>query len=278
MARSAPMVVKVGGRETDPTGGLDDIVAFVLRSQRAGRELVVVHGGGEEVTDRAKALGLPTQKVDGQRVTDAALLEVVVEVLAGRVNGRVVNALSDAGIPAVGLSGLSGRLLTVRPAGDPPGSLGLVGEPTGARVRILRTLLDEGYTPVVAPIGTDQDGGVYNVNADLAAGAIAAALGGPLLLLTDVPAIRSSNGTPLRTVAVGEVEPLVDQGTVRDGMIPKLRSAAHAVVGGAESAWIGSLTGLGPDGPLDGAGTRVVPGAPPGHVSLLPKPIREGRR
>ncbi|MCI4321285.1 MAG: acetylglutamate kinase, partial [Thermoplasmata archaeon] len=185
MGEATALVLKVGGRETDPAGGLRGVVEFVVRAQRAGREVVLVHGGGEEVTERATALGLPTRKVEGQRVTDAALLEVVIEVLAGRVNSRVVNALTDAGVPAVGLTGLSGRLLPVQPAGEPPGSLGFVGEPTGARVRILRTLLDEGYTPVVAPIGTDQNGGVFNVNADRAAGAIAAAMGGELVLLTD---------------------------------------------------------------------------------------------
>ncbi len=121
MTRANPLLLKVGGRETDPAGALGAVVAFVARAQRAGREVVLVHGGGEEVTARATALGLPTKKVDGQRVTDRALLDVVVEVLAGRVNGRIVNALADAGVPAVGLSGLSGRLLPVKLAGSPRG-------------------------------------------------------------------------------------------------------------------------------------------------------------
>jgi acetylglutamate kinase len=272
-----PLVLKVGGRETDPSGRLADVVAFVLRAQRAGREVVVVHGGGEEVTARANALGLPTRKVEGQRVTDAALLEVVVEVLAGRVNARVVNALADAGVPAVGLTGLSGRLLPVRPAGDPPGSLGLVGEPTGARVRILRTMLDEGYTPVVAPIGTDQDGGVYNVNADLAAAAIASALAAPLLLVTDVSSVRSSEGDPLSRVSLSDIEPLIAAGTVRDGMVPKLRAAARAVVSGAAFAWIGSLDGLGAEGPLDGAGTRVLSAPRATPLPLLPTKSRRSQ-
>jgi acetylglutamate kinase len=277
MDETPALVLKVGGRETDPSGGLGGVVEFVVRAQRAGREVVVVHGGGEEVTERATALGLPTRKVEGQRVTDAALLEVVVEVLAGRVNARVVNALTDAGVPAVGLTGLSGRLLPVRPAGEPPGALGFVGEPTGARVRILRTLLNEGYTPVVAPIGTDQDGGVYNVNADRAAGAIAAAMGGELVLLTDVPAVRSDDGAEIRSVAGPEVEALVVAGTVRDGMIPKLRSAARAVASGARSAWVGNLAGLGEDGPDPSAGTQIRPSPPARRATLLPVPTRETR-
>jgi acetylglutamate kinase len=278
MDETPGLVLKVGGRETDPSGGLGGVVEFVMRAQRAGREVVVVHGGGEEVTERATALGLPTRKVEGQRVTDAGLLEVVIEVLAGRVNARVVNALTDAGVPAVGLTGLSGRLLPVQPAGDPPGSLGFVGEPTGARVRILRTLLDEGYTPVVAPIGTDQDGGVFNVNADRAAGAIAAAMGAELVLLTDVPAVRSDDGAEIRSVAGSEVEALVAAGTVRDGMIPKLRSAARAVAAGAPSAWVGNLSGLGDDGPNSDVGTRIRPSLPARRAALLPVPTREARR
>jgi|HubBroStandDraft_4_1064222.scaffolds.fasta_scaffold239089_2 acetylglutamate kinase len=277
MSRPIPLVLKVGGRETDPAGGLGEVVAFVLRAQRAGREVVVVHGGGEEVTIRASELGLPTKKVDGQRITDRALLDVVIEVLAGRVNGRIVNALADAGAPSVGLSGLSGRLLPVRVAGTPPGSLGLVGEPTGARVRILRTLLDEGYTPVVAPIGTDQDGGVYNVNADLAAGAIAAALGAELLLVTDVPAIRDAQGQPIASLALSDVPSLLASGTAQDGMIPKVNAASHAVGSGARSAWVGSLAGLGDAGPRPGAGTRFL-GPGRASIPLLPHRTREARR
>jgi acetylglutamate kinase len=277
MERSVPLLVKIGGRETDPSKGLAQVVAFVLRAQRSGREVVVVHGGGEEVTERATALGLPTVKVDGQRVTDAALLDVVVEVLAGRVNGRIVNALTDAGVPAVGLTGLSGRLLPVKPAGDPPGSLGLVGEPTGARTRILRTLLDEGYTPVVAPIGTDHDGGVYNVNADVAAAAIASALGAEMLLITDVPAVLDATGASIRSLGPKDLEALLRTGAVTGGMIPKLNSALRAVHGGARSAWIGSVAGLADDGPAPTAGTRIVPGRHP-SVPLLPAHAREARR
>jgi acetylglutamate kinase len=277
MDRSVPLVLKLGGRETEPSRGLGEVVAFVLRAQRSGREVVVVHGGGDEVTERATALGLPTVKVDGQRVTDAALLDVVVEVLAGRVNGRIVNALSDAGIPAVGLTGLSGRLLPVKPAGDPPGSLGLVGEPTGARPRLLRTLLEEGYTPVVAPIGTDQDGGVYNVNADLAAAAIAGSLHAELLLVTDVPAVLDRNGVAIGTLGSRDVDGLLRNGAVTGGMIPKLTSAARAIHGGAISAWIGSVQGLADDGPAHSAGTRLVPSGRLAPLPLLPARARGAR-
>jgi acetylglutamate kinase len=277
MVRSVPLVLKVGGRETDPSGALGEVVGFVVRAQRAGRELVLVHGGGEEVTKRATALGLPTVKVDGQRVTDAPLLEVVVEVLAGRVNGRIVRALTEAGAPAVGLTGVSGRLLPVEPAGEPPGSLGLVGEPTGAGTRLISTLLQEGYTPVIAPIGIDNDGVVYNVNADVAAAAVASALGAELLLVTDVPAVRDSEGRAIPSLAARDLEGLLRSGVVTGGMIPKLRSATRALAGGARSAWIGALDGLADDGPSDSAGTRVVGDTRESTVPLLPTHTREVR-
>jgi acetylglutamate kinase len=190
------------------------------------------------------------------------------------VNGRIVNALTDAGVPAVGLTGVSGRLLPVKPAGNPPGSLGLVGEPTGARTRLLSTLLREGYTPVLAPVGTDQDGGVYNVNADVAAAAVAAALRAELLLVTDVPAVRDSEGHEIRSVGARDAEALLGSGVVTDGMIPKLTSAVRAVVGGARSAWIGSVDGLGGDGPSGSAGTRVVAARREPSVPLLPANAR----
>ncbi len=273
-----PLVLKVGGRETAPSGALPKVVDFVVRLQRTGRAVVVVHGGGEEVTARAAELGLATRKVDGQRVTDGALLEVVLEVLAGRINARLVHALSEAGVPSVGISGHSARLLPVTLAGDPPGSLGLVGEPTGARVRILRTLLSEGYTPVVAPIGTDQDGGLYNVNADLAAGAIAAGLGAEFLLITDVPHVRDASGAPVRSIGLPEVPEFLSSGAARDGMIPKVTAATRALAGGARSVWVGSIAGLGDAGPLDGAGTVFLPAARVRPIPLLPRKSREARR
>jgi acetylglutamate kinase len=260
-------VLKVGGRELLPGPALAELAIVVARAVGAGRSAVLVHGGGNEITDRATGLGLSTVKRNGQRVTNDAMLEVVCEVLVGRVGVRLVNALEGAGVPAVGLSGLSGQMLQVVPAGSPPGSLGWVGVPNRVHPTLLHRLLSDGLTPVIAPLGTDGRGGVYNVNADLAAGAIAASLGARLLLLTDVPAVLDPDGAPLAELPEPTARQLIDAGTARDGMVPKLEAAMAALRGGASSVWIGDLSGLTEEGPRPDAGTRVIraprPAAPP---------------
>ncbi len=269
-----PWVVKVGGDELLPGPALGQLVLWTARQVRRGNRVVLVHGGGDEVSARAAQLGLPTEKLDGQRVTPPEVLEVVAEVLAGRVNVRLTNALESAGVPAVGVTGVSGRMLPVRPAGRPSGALGWVGEPIGARVRLLGKLLEEGLTPVVAPLGTDETGGVYNVNADLAAGALAAALGGPLFLLTDVPALRGKDGRALADVSVAEARRLIADGTASDGMIPKLTAALSAAQAGAAPVWIGSLASLGDDGSRPRGGTVVGPVRRLSATPLLPARTR----
>lgn len=263
-----PWVVKVGGDELLPGPALGNLVLWVQRQVRRGHALVLVHGGGDEVTERATRLGLATEKRDGQRVTNDAMLEVVAEVLAGRVNVRLTNALAGAGVPAVGLAGVSAGLLGVRPAGRPRGSLGWVGEPTSTRVRLLAKLLEEGFTPVIAPLGTDEAGRVHNVNADLAAGAIASALGGPLYLLTDVDAVRDGTGRSLGVLSATEARQLVALGGARDGMVPKLTAALGALGAGAPLVWVGSLASVGEDGAKPRGGTRFVRTAPPGSEPL----------
>ncbi len=265
-----PWVVKVGGDELLPGPALGQLVLWTARQVRRGHPVVLVHGGGDEVSARAQQLDLPTEKRDGQRVTPAAVLEVVAEVLAGRVNLRLTNALESAGVPAVGLTGVSGRILPVRPAGRPPGSLGWVGEPLPARARLLGKLLEEGLTPVVAPLGTDEAGGVYNVNADLAASALAAALGGPLFLLTDVPAVRGKDGRALSELTPAEARRLLSDGTAQDGMIPKLTAALRAVESGAPLVWIGSLASLGDDGARPRGGTVLGAARRPSSLPFLP--------
>jgi len=271
---SAPWVLKVGGRELEAGPALDRLVALVRDAVRGGRAVVVVHGGGPEVSKRAQELGLRTEQRDGLRVTSTEMLDVVVEVLAGRVNNRLVAALVAGGVPAIGLSGVSGRLLSVVPSGDPPGTLGWVGDPSAVDPRWLRRTLSDGFTPVVAPLGVDPSGHVRNVNADLAAGAIAAALGADLLLLTDVPSVRDGDGRAVPTLTPAEAHRLVGRGVALGGMIPKLDAAARSLSAGARSAWIGDLDGLGPAGPAAGAGTRLLRAAggrataPPASESL----------
>lgn len=267
-----PWVVKCGGDEIVPGPALGQVALWVARQVRHGRPVVLVHGGGDEVTARATALGIPTVKRDGLRVTSDAVLEVVAEVLAGRVNVRVTNALEGAGVPAVGLTGLSARLLLVTPAGTPPGALGWVGEPRLVHTRLLAKLLEEGLTPVVAPLGSDGAGGVYNVNADLVATALAGALRARALLVTDVDAVHAADGRSRAELSVAEARRLIADGVATHGMVPKLTAALRGLADGAAGVWIGALGGLGDDGPLPGAGTWVGP-AP----SLAPMLIRPSR-
>ncbi|MCI4349758.1 MAG: acetylglutamate kinase [Thermoplasmata archaeon] len=266
IATARPLVIKAGGKEIVPDGPLPEFVRRVAALVRTGRPIVIVHGGGDEVTERAGALGLPTEKRAGQRITSAPMLEIVLEVLGGRVNARLVGALGVAGVAAVGVSGLSDRLLLVRPAGSPPGSLGFVGEPVRVRPSVLSSLLGRGFVPVVAPLGADASGQAYNVNADLAAGAIARALRADLFLVTDVPGVLAADGHILRTLTVARARELVAEGVARDGMVPKLEAAERALTPGSAS-WIGDLPALGGDPPT--GGTRILPGArPPAPAAL----------
>jgi acetylglutamate kinase len=258
METGAPWVLKVGGRELEPGPALDRLVGLVRDVVRTGRAVVVVHGGGPEVSRRAAELGLETEQRQGLRVTSTEMLDVVVEVLAGRVNNRLVAALEEGGVPSIGLSGVSGRLLSVVPSGDPPDSLGWVGDPAAVDARWLRRTLSDGFTPVVAPIGLDPSGHLRNVNADLAAGAIASALSADLLLLTDVPSVRDGDGRALSTLAPTEAQRLIARSVAQGGMIPKLDAALRSLAAGARSAWIGDLDGLSAAGPSGDAGTRIV--------------------
>lgn len=267
-------VVKLGGRELVDPGSIDRVASWIGARVRAGRPIVVVHGGGDEVTERASALGLPTEKRSGQRVTDAAMLEVVIEVLAGRVNARLVGRLGAHGVPSVGLTGLADRLLLVRPAGAPPGSLGFVGEPVEIRRRLLDPLLAQGITPVIAPIGTDGHGQCYNVNADLAAAAIARSLRADLFLVTDVPGVRDAQGEVLDRLTVAGARRLVRDGIARDGMIPKLE-AAEAALSAGSTAWIGDLEGLLAPGRTPGTQLTRAPAAAPTSPTS-PTRLRDG--
>ncbi|MCI4353985.1 MAG: acetylglutamate kinase [Thermoplasmata archaeon] len=258
---AAPWVLKVGGRELLPGPELGRLVEIVGDAVRGGRPVVVVHGGGSEITERASALGIRTEQRGGLRVTSDAMLDVVVEVLGGRVNSRLVASLTTAGVPAIGISGASGRLLSVVPSGDPPGSLGWVGDPAIVDARWLRRTLADGFTPVVAPIGVDAIGHLRNVNADLAAGAIASALHADLTLVTDVPAVRDGSGRALALLTPGEADRLVQGAVAAGGMIPKLDAAVRSLSAGARSVWIGDLEGLDATGPRPTAGTRISPRA-----------------
>lgn len=218
-----PIVVKLGG---STLGAHDTSIADLAALARSGLPVVVVHGGGKAITDWLIRLGAPTRFVRGLRVTDATSLEVVLGVLGGLVNTQVVAELARAGAPAVGLTGADDRLLLVEPA-DP--ELGFVGTIVEVRPALLRQVLAAGLVPVVAPLGLDRDGALYNLNADTAAGAIAAALeADQLIFLTDVEGVRDADGTLLRSLDPATTRALIEAGVIASGMIPKVEAGLAA--------------------------------------------------
>lgn len=219
---SAPTTIKLGGIAGAHAGSLEVV------ARRTPPETVLVHGGGNEVADWSRRLGIEPQTHDGLRVTDPETLDVVVAVLAGLVNTRVVAALRTAGREAVGLTGIDGGLLRLRRR-DP--SLGEVGEVVGADVALLDRLIAAGDMPVVASIGADDSGALLNVNADEVAGAIAAERGGLLLLCTDVAGVMR-DGHLLDRIGSSEAEAMLADGSASAGMRPKLRAALVAAAAG----------------------------------------------
>ena len=237
-----PIVLKFGGELIeDPTrlGTVVDAIAATVHAA-ARRPLVIVHGGGKEIDAALKAAGIEKRQVDGLRITDEATLEVVVGVLAGSVNTRLVAALAVAGVQAVGLTGADGRCGLS--AAAPPHhavngtmvDLGRVGIPAaGANTRVVKTLLDGGFVPVIASIGVDAGGRLLNVNADAFAAHMAIELEAERLVVAGTTAgVLDSEGRTEPALDADGIERLVTARTATAGMIAKLRACEHAVASG----------------------------------------------
>jgi acetylglutamate kinase len=263
--RGKTAVVKFGGSVLEMNQGgtlAEDLVLL----KGAGIHPVLVHGGGPEITRVLERLGKPSTFVNGLRVTDAETMEVVEMVLAGRANKAIVSMIIQHGGQAVGLSGKDGRLLVARKRRSDV-DLGQVGEVQEVHPRLVIRLSDEGYIPVVASVGIGEDGASYNLNADTAAGALAAALGASkFVLLTDVEGVyRDYHGRRqlISELSAPEAEALVRDGSISRGMIPKVEACLEALRGGVPSAHI--LSGSVPHALLvelfteRGIGTMLVP-------------------
>jgi acetylglutamate kinase len=228
-------VVKIGG---STLGTHDTTLEDVALLHREGRHLVVVHGGGDLVSRWLEIHGVQAHFLNGLRVTEAETLEVVVSVLAGLVNKRLVAALNGLGARAVGLSGADAALLRARRARP---ELGFVGEITTVDRTLLESLLDQGYVPVVASIAVEEEEGavtgqLLNVNADTVAGEIALHLGATALaFLTDVAGVLDGEGRVVERLPAEEARALVGSGTVAGGMIPKVEAALAAAAGGTRT-------------------------------------------
>ena len=241
-------VVKYGGNAMGDEDAARAFAADVVLLKAVGINPVVVHGGGPQIGAMLERLGVETRFVDGLRVTDAATAEVAEMVLSGAINKRLVGAITAAGGRAVGLSGKDGGMMTARKRGTAPASdsaieqavdLGFVGEPARVDRSVIDTALAGGLIPVVAPIGTGEDGQTYNINADTFAGALAGALNAArLLLLTDIAGVLDAGGALIPELTPEAIAELHREGTVTGGMIPKLETCVTAVEAGCEAAVI----------------------------------------
>ncbi len=220
-----PIVVKIGG-STLSSG--DTVIEDLVALQKGGKSLVVVHGGGNEVTEWLSRLGIATKIIDGLRVTDHQTLEVVVAVLCGAVNKELVAAIQSRGGRAMGLSGIDGRLIEAKVKSE---ELGLMGEVVRINPEPVEIILKKGYIPIVAPSGFGVEEAMpLNVNADPAAGALAAALEAErFILLTDVAGVMDGSGKLVPRLSPSEARSLIASGVVAGGMIPKVEACLTAL-------------------------------------------------
>ncbi len=243
-------VVKVGGNELDDPAFLAGLSAAIASFPGP---LVLVHGGGKEITAALDREGLPVQFLQGLRVTSPEAMDVMQRVVCGTINKRVVASLVGLGARALGLSGIDLGLLRCVPHRPNGADLGRVGAVTTVDAAAIRALLAQGWLPVFAPVALGEaDGLSYNVNADMVAQAIAAALGGAeLLFVTNVPGVML-DGTVASELTAPAVEAAITSGAISGGMIPKVRAALDALAAGAASARITNLAGFA------AGGTRFV--------------------
>lgn len=237
------VVIKLGGAAMTTPELAEAFAEDIALMRLVGIRPVVVHGGGPQITEMMKKLGIEPRFAGGYRVTDEASVEVARMVLVGQINKEIVGLINRHGDLAAGLSGEDANLfITARMPGPAGEDLGLVGSVVEVRPGVILKLLDDGFVPVVAPLGISRDGEVHNINADTAAGAIATALEAEkLVYLTDVEGLYEDLGdedTLLSEVGVEDLEAMIEASKVSEGMLPKIESCLRALEGGVPRAHI----------------------------------------
>ncbi len=242
------VVVKYGGHAMTDEALKASFAQNIALMKFAGIKPVVVHGGGPQITRMLEKLAIPASFCEGLRVTDDATMEVVEMVLSGQTNKSIVNLLNQTGVRAVGLSGKDAQLFTVRKTeimtkdanGKPvPAELGWVGDVSHVDTDLINSLIQNNFIPVIAPIGVDEHGNTFNINADSAAGAVAAAMKAERFLnLTDVAGVLNKDKQLMLSMSIDEAEAYFADGTIAGGMIPKVKCCLDAVRGGAQKAMI----------------------------------------
>jgi acetylglutamate kinase len=245
----ATIVVKYGGHAMTEDHLAAEFGRDIALLKQVGINPVIIHGGGPQINAMLSRLEIKSHFVDGLRITDAAMVEVVEMVLSGSVNKQIAGLINRAGALAVGISGKDGGLIRAkklaRTTRDPGSNiesvldLGFVGEPAHIDTRVIHALTGAGLIPVIAPVGVGENGETYNINADTAAGAIAGALNANrLLMLTDVPGVLDKSKTLLSDLSVSKIHALIADGTISAGMIPKVLTCIEAVKQGVKGATI----------------------------------------
>ena len=234
------IVIKYGGAAMKDSNLKAKVIGDVVFLACVGVRPVVVHGGGPEINTWLGKLNIESAFKDGLRVTNAATMDVVEMVLAGRVNKELVSLINRAGALAVGLCGKDANLIQARPVGKE--GVGFVGEVTNINIGLVESLVASGYVPVISSVAADEDGQAYNINADTVAGEIAAALDAEkLILLTDTPGILydfQDPSTLLKKLDIQKARELIDSGIVSGGMIPKVNCCVRSLAQGVRAAHI----------------------------------------
>lgn len=234
------IVVKVSGHEIDDP---DFLAGFARTIAAIESPVVVVHGGGREISDLQQRMGIEPRYIDGLRVTDAPSLAIVEMILCGTINTRLVRILVSAGVDALGMSGVDRGIIRATRMQHGYDDMGFTGSVGAVRGEVLKALLADGITPVIAPLCLGDDS-AYNVNADHVAGAVAGAVAAErVVFLTNVPGVMA-DGAVIERLNVQQTDYLVSEGTIFGGMIPKVRTAIGALANGAQSAVITDLEGL----------------------------------
>ncbi|WP_136514916.1 acetylglutamate kinase [Geomonas edaphica] len=242
------IVIKYGGHAMAEEKLRKSFALDIILLKYIGINTVVVHGGGPQINETLKRYGIVSEFVQGMRVTDAETMGVVEMVLTGQVNREVVGYINQHGGRAAGLSGKDGSLLVCEKllqeirregGGVEMVDIGFVGDVVEVNPAILQALEKGGFIPVIAPVGVGRDGQSYNINADVVAGKVAAALGAEkLILLTDVSGVKDKKGELLSSIPLADVPALIENGTVTGGMIPKVTCCTDALAAGVKKAHI----------------------------------------
>lgn len=233
------VVVKYGGNAMINEKLKDQVMRDIVLLSLIGVKVVLVHGGGPEITEMLQKIGKKSEFVNGLRVTDRETVDIVQMVLAGKVNKNLVNLIENKGGAAIGLSGIDGHIIEAETKDE---KLGYVGEITSVNVKPILDIIDKGYIPVVSTVGCDKEGNVYNINADTAAAKIAGELGAESLIsMTDISGILRDKDNPetlMPVIKASEAPQLVKEGIISGGMIPKVECCINAIKWGVNRVFI----------------------------------------